>query len=530
VGGMSSFDAIIVGSGHNGMICAAYLAQAGCQVGVFERRGIVGGAVCTQTDVIPGYRIDVGSSAHVMIHQTPVLRELELEKFGLEYIEMDPWAYYPIPGQPGQGIAFYRDVEKTCASIAQISPRDAEAYRTFVDAWGKLNEGVFAAFLKAPTPWNLMSTMFGRSLKGSDRMNMIRQLMGPYGQLVLETFEHEALRTAIIWLAAQSGPPPSEAASGDFAGWHSMYHQSGMKRAKGGSGALTQALKRRIIADGGQVFEDAPVKRILTNNAGRATGIELENGDRHEAKSVVAACHIKTTLDTLLADAQDLPADIRKRSQSLRIGNGFGMIVRCAMSGLPEYPGLPTDANGVAEPHRGLQLLCPSREALDAAYGDFLAGRPPEKPIPLVMTFSSLDDSLAPEGKHVMFVWGQYHPYELRNGEHWDDIADREADKLLAAVDEYAPGTSAKVLDRYIQTPLEIERLHGLIRANVMHLEMSFDQMFTFRPMPELSSYKIPSIKGLYLTGASTHPGGGVWGASGHNTAKLMLKERKKWR
>lgn len=527
---MSSFDAIIVGAGHNGMICAAYLAQAGCQVGVFERRGIVGGAVCTQTDILPGYRIDVGSSAHVMIHQTPVLRELELEKFGLEYIEMDPWAYYPIPGQPGQGIAFYRDVEKTCASIAQISPRDAEAYRTFVDAWGKLNEGVFAAFLKAPTPWNLASTMFGRSLKGSDRMNMIRKLMGPYGQLVLETFEHEALRTAIIWLAAQSGPPPSEAASGDFAGWHSMYHQSGMKRAKGGSGALTQALKARIIADGGQVFEDAPVKRILTTNAGRALGIELENGDRHEAKSVVAACHIKTTLDKLLADAQDLPADIRKRSQSLRIGNGFGMIVRCAMSGLPEYPGFAVDERGVGEMHRGLQLLCPSREALDAAYGDFLAGRPPAQPIPLVMTFSSLDETLAPEGKHVMFVWGQYHPYELRNGEHWDDIADREADKLLAAVDEYAPGTSAKVIDRYIQTPLEIERLHGMLRANVMHLEMSFDQMFTFRPMPELSSYKIPAIKGLYLTGASTHPGGGVWGASGHNTAKLMLKERKQWR
>ena len=203
------------------------------------------------------------------------------------------------------------------------------------------------------------------------------------------------------------------------------------------------------------------------------------------------------------------------------------MIVRCAMESLPEYPGIDTDERGVGEAHRGLQLLCPSREALDTAYGDFLAGRPPEKPIPLVMTFSSLDDSLAPEGKHVMFVWGQYHPYELRNGEHWDDIADREADKLLAAVDEYAPGTSRKVIDRYIQTPLAIERLHGLHRANVMHLEMSFDQMFTFRPMPELSSYKIPAIQGLYLSGASTHPGGGVWGASGHNTAKLILKERR---
>ena len=145
------------------------------------------------------------------------------------------------------------------------------------------------------------------------------------------------------------------------------------------------------------------------------------------------------------------------------------------------------------------------------------------------MTFSALDDGLAPPGKHVMFVWGQYHAYELRNGENWDAIAEREADKLLDAVEAYAPGTKAKVLDRYIQTPLSIERMHDMRRGNVMHLEMSFDQMFTFRPMPELSSYRVPGIKGLYLTGASTHPGGGVWGASGHNVAQLMLKERSKW-
>lgn len=525
---MERFDVAVVGSGHNGMISAAYLAQAGHSVAVFERRPIVGGAVCTQEDIIPGYRIDVGSSAHVMIHQTPIFKDLELDKFGLEYIEMDPWAFYPLPGGE-ESISFYRSVEKTCESIAKISPKDAEAYREFVESWGKLNEGVFEVFLKSPTPWNMVSTMFGRSLKGSDRMNMIRKLMGPYGQLVLETFEHEAVRTAIIWLAAQSGPPPSEAASGDFAGWHSMYHRSGMKRAKGGSGALTQALKKRIIADGGKVFEDAPISRILTDGAGRANGVKLVSGETYEAKAIIAACHIKTTIETLLADTKELPESTRKRCGQLRIGNGFGMIVRCAMSGLPEYPGQTYDERGMCEGHHGLQLLCPSRDALDSAYGDYLRGEPPQKPIPLVMTFSSIDPTLAPEDKHVMFVWGQYHAYELRNGENWDDIAEREADKLIAAVDEYAPGTSAKVLDRYIQTPLQIERLHGMHRGNVMHLEMSFDQMFCFRPMPELANYKVPEIKGLYLTGASTHPGGGVWGASGHNTAKLMLKERKQW-
>lgn len=522
------YDSIIVGSGHNGMINAAYLAKAGYKVAVFERRPIVGGAVCTQDDLIPGYRIDVGSSAHIMIHQTPVLDDLALSDYGLEYIEMDPWGYYPVLNG-SDSIAFYRDLDKTCESIARVSPRDAEVYAQFVDAWGALNEGVFAAFLRAPTPMNLMKSMFGRTLKGQNRMNMIRQLMAPYGQLVNETFEHEALRTAIIWLAAQSGPPPSEAASGDFAGWHAMYHQSGMKRARGGSGALTQALKKRIIAAGGEVFEDAPVQRILTNGSGRVTGVQLDNGQRYAAKSVVAACHIKTTIEQLLKDADDFPDSLRQRVRHLRIGNGFGMIVRCAMSGLPEYPGEALNAQGVGSCHHGLQLLCPSQQYLNAAYGDYMKGYPPEHPVPLAMTFSSIDDSLAPAGKHVMFVWGQYYPYRLHNGESWPEIEEREADKLLAAVDRYAPGTSAKVLDRYIQTPLGIEQLHGMHQGNVMHLEMSFDQMFTFRPMPELSSYSVPSIRGLYLTGSSTHPGGGVWGASGHNTAKLMLKQSKQW-
>lgn len=523
----SSFDVIVVGSGHNGMITAAYLAKAGYKVAVFERRPIVGGAVCTQTDIIPGYRIDVGSSAHVMIHQTPVVQELNLKSFGLEYIEMDPWGFYP-QTDSAPSFKFYRDLERTCQSISAVSPKDADAYRQFVGKWNELNEKVFKVFLRAPTPLNIGRSLVGGSLRGEDRMSMIRLLMSPYGRLIDETFEHPSVRTAIAWLAAQSGPPPSEPATGDFAGWHGMYHQSGMKRAKGGSGALTQALKKRILQDGGSIFEDAPVASIDTQPSGRISGVTLENGCRYSAKAVVAACHIKTTVEKLLANAP-LKSDLRHKVSHLRIGNGFGMIVRCAMSGLPEYHGEELDARGVGECHHGLQLLCPSREALNRAYGDYAAGRPPEKPIPLVMTFSSLDPSLSPEGKHVMFVWGQYHPYEMVGGTRWPDIAEREADKLLEAVDEFAPGTSSKVLDRFIQTPYQIEQMHGLHRGNVMHLEMGIDQMFSLRPLPELSSYRMP-LPGLYLTGASTHPGGGVWGASGYNTAKIVMKDRSRWK
>lgn len=508
------------------MIAAAYLAKAGARVLVLERRAKVGGAVCTQDDLIPGYQIDVGSSAHVMIHQTPVIHELGLEELGLEYIEMDPFAYYPLPGE-GRGIFFYRDVEKTCASIAAISPRDAEAYRNFVAAWGELNSKVFQVFLDSPTPWNVVRRLMGGSLRGTNRMDMVRLLLAPYGQLVQETFSHEAVRTAIIWLAAQSGPPPSESASGDFAGWHAMYHQSGMKRAKGGSGALTQALKKRILAEGGEVRENAPVDRILTTANGQVTGVALEDGEEIESRTVLAGCHIQITVGHLLRDAP-LPSGLREKIDNLRVGNGFGMIVRCATNKLPPYLGETLDAKGCFPGHHGLQLLCPSRQALDQAYADYLRGRPPEKPIPLAMTFSSIDPTLAPAEKHTLFIWGQYHAHTLSNGENWDAIREREADKLIAAVDEYAPGTADSVEDRYIQTPVDIERLHAMPKGNVMHLEMSIDQMFLFRPTPSLATYRMP-LKGMYLTGASTHPGGGVWGASGYNAARVMLKERRKW-
>jgi phytoene dehydrogenase-like protein len=523
----TSFDVIVVGSGHNGMITAAYLARAGLKVGVFERRPIVGGAVCTQTDLIPGYRIDVGSSAHVMIHQTPIVKDLQLAQHGLEYIEMDPWGFYPAVGN-NPSFKFYRDVGRTCDSISRLSQHDADAYAKFVARWNELNEKVFKVFLRTPTPINIGRSLVGGSLRGEDRMGMIRLLLAPYGRLIDETFEHPSVRTAIAWLAAQSGPPPSEPATGDFAGWHGMYHVSGMKRAKGGSGALTQALKKYILAAGGSVFEDAPVDSIDTHPSGRIKGIILKNGAAYSARAVVAACHIKTTVEQLLRDAP-LEGALRHKVSHLRIGNGFGMIVRCAMSGLPAYTGETLDRHGVGECHHGLQLLCPSRQFLDRAYGDYAAGRTPERPVPLVMTFSSIDPTLAPEGKHVMFVWGQYFPYEMADGADWKSIQEREADKLLAEVDQFAPGTSEKVLDRFIQTPLQLEEMHGLHKGNVMHLEMSIDQMFSLRPLPELSSYRMP-LPGLYLTGASMHPGGGVWGASGYNTAHLMLKERGKWR
>lgn len=517
-------DIIIIGGGHNGLVCACYLAKAGRRVRVLERRSIIGGAVCTE-EILPGFRFDVGSSLHIMFRATPIYDELDLEKHGLEYIEADPWAYFPVPGGPG--ICFYRDVEKTCASIAAVSPEDAAAYRAFVAKWGELNEGVFEVFQKPPTGGNLIGTIFKRNLlrpasrKLWSSMDTTRELMMPYGRLIDDTFSSPEMRAALAWLAAQSGPAPMELASGDLLGWNAMIHRIGAWRAKGGSGSLTQALARCLVSLGGQIELDAAVKKISRDGENGPFTVECAKKS-FRAKKIVGACHVQTTFLDLL-DPALVPPELKRRVSRIHTGNGFGMIVRHAVEELPRYEGHPVDANGIGDCHHGMQLLCPSVDYLEASWRDFLAKEAPRDPAVLAMTFSSIDPTLAPPGKHVLFAWAQYHPYELVR-ENWDEIAEREADKIWEVVCRHAPNMRDKMIGRYIQTPLEIERKLALRRGNVMHVEMSLDQMFCFRPLPELSTYRTP-VKGLYLTGASTHPGGGVFGASGKNTAKVVLRD-----
>lgn len=521
------YDAIIVGGGHNGLTCAGYLQRAGLRTLVLERRPVVGGAVCTE-EVIPGYKIDVGSSAHIMIHLTPVLRDLELERYGLAYIDMDPWAFYPLPDGSGS-ISFFRDIEQTCRSIAQVSPRDAEAYRRFVAFWRPINEAVFEAFLNPPSPARLFGSVARAQLQNrrlASSLEMVRQLFSSYGQLINETFESEAMRAAMAWLGAQSGPAPDELAAGDFFGWYAMMHQHGAKHPRGGSGMLTQAMARSLEAAGGHVRLDAPVRRI-TVRGGRAVGVELESGERIAAPLVISNAHVVTTLLGLVGE-EHLPGDLARRVRNIRIGNGFGMTVRCAADALPDYLAAPSGGRP-HQSHHGLQLLCPSVEYLRHSFADYQRGLPSREPAVIAMTFSAIDPEVAPPGKHTVFLWSQYFPYERADGQSWDATREQAADSIQEVLYRFAPNMRGAISERFIQSPLDLERRLGLLRGNVMHVEMSFDQMFFFRPLPELASYRTP-LGGLYLTGASTHPGGGVFAAAGYNTARTVLADCQRGR
>ncbi|MFB6248248.1 MAG: phytoene desaturase family protein [Salinibacter sp.] len=503
------YDVITVGAGHNGLITAAYLAQAGYRVGVFEQRTRVGGAVSTQ-EKVPGYQIDLGGSAHILIRQTPVVEELELDRYGLEYIDLDPMFVAPFPD--GDVVYIYRDLDRTVQHIESKFPGEGEAYHSFVTEWRGFARTMRDLFLSAPTPWQIGKRLAFGETSTLPWHKELRHILRPYEHVVKSYFDEEKLQTLVAWMAAQSGPPPTEPLTGPFALWHPLYHDGGVARPKGGSGELTQALRRHIEAHGGDIYTGSPVQDILVER-GNARGIRVR-GEVYTSRAVCSATHARETFDHLL------PAEHRPEgADGLRVGNGFGAMLRLALDQPVEY----TAAPGL-EARTGLQLLCRDLDQLHTAYGDYLSNRPAQDPPLVAMTFSAADDTLAPPGGEVLWLWGQYFPYDLSGGRAWADVADAVADRLIDQFETYAPGIRDHIVGQLFQHPEWLERNLGLYRGNVMHLEMSLDQMFAGRPALGLASYRGP-VDQLFLTGASTHPGGGIMGASGRNAARAILSD-----
>jgi len=512
---MSDYDAIIIGAGHNGLVAAAYLAQAGQRVCVLERRHIVGGAVATE-ELVPGYRFDLGGSAHILIRLTPIAEELGLARYGLEYLDLDPLFFAPFPD--GDSLFIHRDLDTTAHHLETKYPSQGEAYKAFCDRWRPFARSVRDAFLDVPGPLQLGRRFVLQRTMRDDWQRAVGEIMQPYGDLAEAYFSEPRVRAPLVWMAAQSGPPTFEPMSAPFLLWQPLYHEGGIARPRGGSGMLTVALRRHIEAHGGTVETGAAVQRIVVRD-GRAQGVVVD-GRTYTARAVVAACHAMETFGSLLPPEHRPPA-----AGAMRTGNGFGAVLRLALDKPVRYAAHP----GI-EARTALQLLCRDRAQIDAAYADYLRGVPPSDPPIVAMTFSAVDDSLAPPGGEVLWLWAQYYPYKLASGS-WDDIGESVADALLDTFEQYAPGTRASVVGRLFQHPLWLERELGLVHGNVMHLEMSVAQMFAMRPFVGMGGYST-HLKGLYLTGASTHPGGGIMGASGRNAARVVLRglERRWWR
>lgn len=502
------YDIVIIGAGHNGLITAAYLAQAGYRVAVFERREIVGGAVSTQ-ERVPGYQIDLGGSAHILIRQTPIVEELELEAFGLRYIDLDPMFVAPFPD--GETLYIYRDLQKTIDHLENRIPGAGEDYHNFVSDWQGFARTMRNLFLSSPSPWQLGKHFILGETSPLPWHEELRHILRPYEQVLQSYFDAPKLQTMIAWMAAQSGPPPTEPLTGPFALWHPLYHDGGVARPEGGSGMLTQALRSHIEAHGGTVHTNAAVDEILVEN-GDACGVRV-NDQVYTSRAVCSATHARETFDHLL------PEQYRPdQADGLRIGNGFGAMLRLALDEPVEYTHAGPDAR------TGLQLLCRDLTQLRRAYGEYLGNEPSSDPPLIAMTFSAADDTLAPPGGEVLWLWGQYYPYELDGGQSWSQIADDVADRMIDQFETYAPGIRDHIVGQLFQHPAWLEDRLGLFRGNVMHLEMSIDQMFAGRPTLGLASYRGP-VDGLYLTGASTHPGGGIMGAAGRNAARTILSD-----
>lgn len=509
--------AIVVGSGHNALVAACYLAKAGVRVRVLERDEVPGGAVST-VERFPGHRVDRGSSAHIMIRHTGIVEELELERFGLRYLDCDPWGFTPSDGVRPP-IVFRRDLDLTCASIAAAcGARDADAYRRFVGVWGERSARVMRAFGGPPTPGRLVRSFWGLDARDGGSA-LSREFLQTGDALLDYWFDDERLKASLAWFGAQSGPPMSEPGTAPMAGFAALMHTLPPGRAVGGSGALSAALIARLRSDGGELHTGDAVTAL--RRAGDGWQVDTASGRNLRADTVIAGAHILATLDLLRAGGFDgsVLDDWQRR---IRVGPGIGMVVRLATDRLPDYPGATH-----AESARGLQFLVSDRNQLRLAHGAAMGGALPPRPVVLAMSFSALDPSIAPPGEHQLSLWAQWHPYALADGGDWAAHGEREADRIVAEVERYAPGFASSVRQRFTQTPVDLEREMGLRGGNVMHVEMSLDQMMLWRPLPELSGQRVPGAPGLYLTGASTHPGGGVSGASGRSAARLVLGDRR---
>ncbi|MCA1670259.1 MAG: NAD(P)/FAD-dependent oxidoreductase [Thermomicrobia bacterium] len=516
-----SADVVVIGAGHNGLACACYLARAGCNVHVLEMADHFGGAVHTTETIADssGYRFDTCSVIHNMINMTTVIEELCLQDVGLAYIETDPFtiSYFP----DGKIVRFYRSVDRTCDEIARHAPCDAEAYARFIRAAGPVTELALGAFRssgdhgKGIGEWRQRLVAAGQALRRNRPTRLVQQLTGPYGALLEETFQTEYARAGIASLAAHGTLGPQTPGAAFFVFWQAAYHRYGNWHAQGGSGALASALKKRLEAWGGTVRTGARVDRILVN--GRVRGVELADGERIEASRVVAAINPQTALLQLVG-RDHLPTDLARRIATRHRSNAVQFVVHAALDRLPPWRNAPADG------WNGMQSIASSVAQVGENFRQAEAGIAPTRPAAYIFTPSAIDATVAPHGKHGAYIACASYPARFADGASWLARGEGEAHRLVAAVEERAPGFADGITGLAWRHAEDWERDIGLLGGHPMHLDLTLDQLGAFRPLPELANHRSP-IDGLYLTGAGTYPTGGVSAVPGRVTARVVLRD-----
>jgi beta-carotene ketolase (CrtO type) len=530
-----TFDFILIGAGHNGMTCAAYLAKAGYSCLVLERRGKIGGCATTEEampEEAPGFRFNLCAIDHEFIHLGPVLRELKLEHYGLEYLWCDPTVFCPHPD--GSFFLAWQDVERTCKEIERFSPRDAVAYRDFISYWQRAMRLFATTFNAAPQSIpgilrnfnpTVINDLFDLADGPTGVLEFARRMVTSPQNLINEWFDAEFIKAPIARLAAELGAPPSEKGIAFGVTMLAMRHGPGMSRPRGGTGMLTQALGALLTDLGVEILTDAPVGRILVDNTGRAVGVRTQAGQEYQCKmGVISNLDAVQLFNKLLdpADAEAWAEGVTGRLNRTVVNNNESVMkIDCALSEPPRFSAWGHQDDWLI----GSLLIADSVEHVERAHQEPLQGKIPDDPSLYVVVPTVLDPSMAPPGKHTLWI-EFFAPWEITQGpdRDWGLIKEKIADRCIDKLAQYCPNLKSSIIARRVESPVELAARTATLKGNFYHMDMTVEQMLFFRPLPELANYKT-SITGLYLTGAGTHPGGSISGMPGRNCAHAILRE-----
>jgi phytoene dehydrogenase-like protein len=529
---MIETDVVIIGAGHNGLTCAAYLAMAGLRVKVVERRKVVGGAAVTD-EFHPGFRNSVAAYT-VSLLNPKVIADLKLHEHGLRIVERRAQNFLPAP----DGSYLLTGEGRTHQSLAKLSARDAGRIDDFSRELQTIADVLRQLVLRAPPNITqgfglnslreaanaLHTANILRGLSLEQQRSLLDLFTRSAGDMLDDAFENDLVKALFGFDAIVGNYASPYAAGSAYVMLHHAFGEVNGKKgvwghAIGGMGAIGQAMASAARAHGAEIETDAGVHEVIVERD-RAVGVILDNGETIRAKYVVSNVNPKL-LYTRLLPADALPAPFLDRIKTWRNGSGtFRMNV--ALTALPSFTALPGDGDHLSA---GI-ILGPSLAYMDRAWLDARQYGWSREPVVEVLIPSTLDDSLSPPGQHVASLFCQHVAPQLPNGASWDDHRDEVADLMIATVDNYAPGFAASVIGRQVLSPLDLERQFGLLGGDIFHGALTLNQLFSARPMLGHADYRGP-LKGLYHCGSGAHPGGGVTGAPGHNAARVILGDHR---